>query len=384
MAENSGADGCDLSGDSREMRVLVVSKALISAAYREKLTHLARLGCDVYAVVPPHWQESGVQTFEGGEDGSYQVLVTPARWNGHFHLHYYPELARIVERLRPDVVHLDEEPYNVATFHGGRVSRRNGLPFLFFTWQNLNRRYPLPFSRMERWVYHAAAHAVAGSQAAASVLRCKGYPGPISVVPQFGVDEDDFSPGPVQARPFTVGFPNRLTPGKDPMLMLDALEMLPGEARLEVVGDGPLAGQLEREIVRRGLNGRVRVRARVPSADMPDVLRSMDVVVLPSRTTRRWKEQFGRVLVEAMACGVPVVGSASGEIPNIIGDAGLIVPEGNRGALAEAIRRVMCDHRLRSELATKGRLRALAHFTQRRVAEETYRAYRQAVGGAGS
>ena len=63
---------------------------------------------------------------------------------------------------------------------------------------------------------------------------------------------------------------------------------------------------------------------QIPSDQVAVEMRKLHALVLPSRTTPRWKEQFGRVLIEAMACGVPPVGSDSGEIPHVIDDAGLV------------------------------------------------------------
>jgi len=100
------------------------------------------------------------------------------------------------------------------------------------------------------------------------------------------------------------------------------------------------------------------------------------VLVVPSRTRPNWKEQFGRVIVEAMACGVPVIGSSSGAIPDVIGDAGLIVPEGDRAALAGALRGLMSDPDRRRDLAERGRARVLARYTQAQVAAQTVDVYR--------
>ncbi|RPI51817.1 MAG: glycosyltransferase, partial [Chloroflexi bacterium] len=104
--------------------------------------------------------------------------------------------------------------------------------------------------------------------------------------------------------------------------------------------------------------------------------RQLDVLVVPSRTRPNWKEQFGRVAVEAMACGVPVVGSDSGEIPHVLGDAGLIFAEDDVAALGGHLVRLMQDAGLRAELAGKGRRRVLEHYTQARVAADTYEVYR--------
>jgi len=98
---------------------------------------------------------------------------------------------------------------------------------------------------------------------------------------------------------------------------------------------------------------------------------------LPSLTRPNWKEQFGRVLIEAMACGVPVIGSDSGEIPNVIGDAGLIFPEGDIVALRDSIARMLADPERRARYAEAGRQRVLAEFTQAQIAAATVRVYRE-------
>jgi glycosyltransferase involved in cell wall biosynthesis len=99
------------------------------------------------------------------------------------------------------------------------------------------------------------------------------------------------------------------------------------------------------------------------------------MLVLPSLSRPNWVEQFGRVLIEAMACGVPVVGSASGEIPWVIGDAGVLFPEGDIEALAQALQELIDDEGRRAQLAEKGRARVLGQFTQAQVAEATARVY---------
>jgi glycosyltransferase involved in cell wall biosynthesis len=117
---------------------------------------------------------------------------------------------------------------------------------------------------------------------------------------------------------------------------------------------------------------------------MPDVMRTFDVLVGPSLTTARWKEQFGRMLVEAMACGVPVIGSDSGEIPRVIDACGLVVPEGDAAALRLALEQLQGDRTLRGRLGRAGRQRVLEHFTQEAVAVRTVDAYRRLLGGRSS
>ena len=367
------------------MRVMMVSKALVVAAYRQKLAELARLGVEVTAVVPPSWRDGGfTRAFEEAADaGGYQIVLTPVRFNGHFHVHYYPELPQLLRQWRPDLLHIDEEPYNVATFLGALTAKRQGTPSLFFSWQNLLRHYPPPFSAMERAVFCWSRYAIAGSEEVEAVLRARGYSGPLSVVPQFGVDVERFHPATEVHEGFNIGFLNRLTPGKAPHLAVEAFRRLPRDARLWIVGDGPLRSRIDAAIQDGGIGARVVLRNTVTSCEMPELIRHMDAVILPSVTTSSWKEQFGRVLVEAMACGVPVVGSTSGEIPRVVGDAGLIVPEGDVNALAGALQQLYDNRDLCAQLGRRGRARVLERYTHARIAEGTYAAYSRALSSSG-
>ena len=363
------------------MRVLMVSKALVVGAYQRKLELLARQpDVELTCVVPPAW---GSQRLERAFLDGYRLFVAPIRFDGNFHLHHYPTLGKIIRANRPDLVHIDEEPYNLATFLALRSARAAGARGLFFTWQNLDRRYPPPFAWMERYVLDRSRYAIAGNAEAVGVLRRKGYRGPASVIPQFGVDPDRFSPGDGPrdpTRPFTIGFVGRFEEEKGLFVLLDALAELTGDWRLRLVGGGPLGDGLGAYAERIGIGGRVSIEPGVPSLQVPSVMRDLDVLVLPSLTRPNWKEQFGRVLVEAMACVVPVVGSDSGEIPNVIGDGGLVVPEGDAAALRAALARLMDDGELHAALAARGRRRVLARYTHQHIAEQTAQAYRAATG----
>jgi glycosyltransferase involved in cell wall biosynthesis len=367
------------------MHVLIVSKILVVAAYRRKLEEIAaQPGIRrLVAVTAPAWHEPGGRRviFESSpSQRGYELRVEPIRFNGSFHLFYWPTLGRVLREVRPDVVHLDEEPYNLATALGTRLARRAGARSVFFTWQNLLRRYPPPFSWFERYVFVHSAAAIAGNAEAVRVLRKKGYQGAVEIIPQFGVDPDTFSPGPACARDApTIGLISRLVEEKGILVLLDALATLPGAWRLHVVGSGPLAARARRRATTLGIADRIIWEPGLPSDQIPDRLRSFSILVQPSLTRRHWKEQFGRALVEAMACGVPVIGSSSGEIPQVIGDAGLVVPEGDPAALREAMACLLKNAELRAELGKRGRARVLERYTQRRIAERTVAVYQSVI-----
>jgi glycosyltransferase involved in cell wall biosynthesis len=163
-------------------------------------------------------------------------------------------------------------------------------------------------------------------------------------------------------------------------LLLEALSGLEGTWRAYILGSGPEREALRSQAQSLRLANRVSFDEQIPSGQMPAYYHQLDALVVPSRTRPNWKEQFGRVIVEAMACGVPVIGSDSGEIPNVIGDAGLIFPEDRVEVLRAHLARLLGDPSLQEELARRGRERVLARYTQAQVAAQTYRAYRAVLG----
>ena len=368
------------------VRVVMLSKALVVGSYQTKLEALAAYpDIDLVALVPRYWNEGGRRVgLERVHAQGYELRELPVCLNGSFHGHFYPTLRSALRELTPDLVHIDEEPYNLATYLAARASRAVGARCLFFAWQNLLRHYPWPFAGMERYVYRAVDGAIAGNAAAVDVLRAKGYAGLVAVIPQFGVDPELFAPPATRRHsgPTVIGYAGRLVPEKGLWVLLEAVERLAGDWELRLIGQGPLEDALRGRIAQRGIEDRVRLVGRVSSGDMPRHLAELDILALPSLTRPNWAEQFGRVLVEAMSCEVAVVGSDSGEIPRVIGDAGLVVPEGDPAALCAALQRLIDDAGLRRSLAAKGRERVLAHYTQAHIAAETASVYRQICGKA--
>jgi glycosyltransferase involved in cell wall biosynthesis len=364
----------------------MISKACLIGSYQTKLEQMARLpDVELTVAVPPYWREAGhTTTLERAHTVGYDLVVESIALNGHFHLHFYPRLGRRIRSVAPDIVHIDEEPYNLATFHAMVLARHHGARTLWFTWQNLNRRYPLPFRLIENYCLGRTDYAIAGSEGAAEVWRAKGFTGPLAVIPQFGVSADTFvprRPRQNQGQRFVVGYAGRLVPEKGLALLLEAMAQLGGEWRLVVAGAGPQRSRLETAARRLAVDTKVSFYGYLPSTRMPAYYRELDVLVVPSLSLPNWVEQFGRVLVEAMASGVPVIGSDCGEIPRVIGDAGLVFPEGDIVALTDHLRRLQHDLSLWNELARKGAERVQASFTQDRVARRTVDLYRQLIAG---
>ena len=196
-------------------------------------------------------------------------------------------------------------------------------------------------------------------------MKRKGFQKPVQVIPQMGIDVTQFYPPerpPVPA-PFVIGYAGRIAEEKGLRTLFGSVGQLPGEWELRLIGAGPLSAELQRIADAAGWAGRLRWLGFVPRHTLPDQYRQMHTLVLPSQTTPRWKEQFGRVLIEAMACGVPVVGSSSGAIPEVIGDAGLVFPEGDAQALRRHLVALIEDAAYRQELSARAVRRVQDRFT---------------------
>jgi glycosyltransferase involved in cell wall biosynthesis len=233
---------------------------------------------------------------------------------------------------------------------------------------------------MESSVLNNADFAIMGNRESVSVWQGKGYKGPYEIIPQFGVSINRFKRQEqrTRGREFVIGTAGRrLVREKGIGLIIKSVAGLSGAWQLRIAGEGPERHALEQLSADFGLGHQVYFDGLISSEDMPAYLNQLDALVLASRTMPNWKEQFGRVLIEAMACEVPVIGSDSGEIPNVIGPAGLIFPEDDAEALRKLIQSLMDDEKGRIELSKSGLQRVLANFTQGKVADKTVSVYRK-------
>lgn len=366
------------------MRVAVISKTFVFDAAQRQLELIAsQPGMELTLITPPEWHsdDGRVLPFVRRFTTGYTVRELPVLFNGRYHFYVYRGLRQVLREFAPDLVHIDEEPYNPAAAQAQRAAERLGARTIFIALQNLLRNYPPPYSLLEQYNYRHTAHIVACNDAAGKVLRQKGYRGPLSVFPVYGVDPALYVPES-RAQPretFVVGYLGRLVMYKGLGVLIEALAGLPARCQLRLVGSGPDEAALRRLAQERGVAERVEFAPAVATTEVPRVLAGMDVLALPSLTQPNWMEQFGRVLIEAMACGVPVVGSDSGEIPHVVGDAGMITPEGNVDALRAALARLYEDPATWTRLAHAGRERVLAQYTQEQVARKMGAVYQQAM-----
>lgn len=267
----------------------------------------------------------------------------------------YEGLAAVMRSRRFDVILVENEPWAAICWQARlwkSLLQRHAL-FGEFTWENVER--PSWKGAVLAAIYRAMTMTtdfiIAGNKAAAKLVQKRGaLKENVLVAPQFGVDPASHQPASpkerrqlrqrqkLPAEAFIIGYCGRLTEEKGLKELLQACDRLP-DVHLAILGSGMLSTWLKEQQPSRPWLHLLPPR---PHFEIPDFLRTLDVFVLASKPVRTmemcWEEQFGHVLIEAMACGAATFGSSSGAIPEVIGHDEAIFPHGDAEALEHLLR----------------------------------------------
>ncbi|MGB7381001.1 MAG: hormogonium polysaccharide biosynthesis glycosyltransferase HpsO, partial [Rivularia sp. (in: cyanobacteria)] len=372
----------------------------------EKLRALSRLESDieVTVVVPKKWRPGGVQNkiieTEYRDEGNFRIVpVSNFSQNHQGLLTFGSDLISLLGKFRPNIIHVEQGSRGLAYAQMITLNALLGLRAknVFFTWWNLPYNLKFPVSILENYNLDNSHGIISGNQDGAEILRDRGYEGPIKVMPQLGVDESLFTPkdqpelaAKVGLEPgeFVIGFVGRFVPEKGIMTLIDALVKIKDKSwKFLLLGRGELKDEILQKSEEKGIKDRIILIESVPHDQVADYINLMSTLILPSETTYKfktltsvgWKEQFGHVIIEAMACKVPVIGSDSGEIPHVIGDAGLIFPEGNVEELANRLEQLIDNTDLTENLAQMGYAKAMAQYTNIALAKQQLEFYQKLV-----
>lgn len=374
------------------LRVVSISHSAVrTGAARMRYEALASdPGLDLTLVVPELWHEYGQPEPAEPSRTPLKVVIQPVRLTrggpAKWYLHHYPKLRRLLATLRPDVIHLWEEPWSVVALQAVRLRDQilPGAALLLETDQNILRRLPPGFEQIRRYTLARTDLLVARGEEALAVSRASGFNGPHAFV-EYGINEQVFYPRnraelrSAHSERLRLGYVGRLVPEKGLDDVLRAMQRCPAPVELSLLGTGPEKAALLARAQGLGLADRVHLLDPRSPEGVAEFISSLDALVLMSRTTRTWKEQFGRVIMEAHACGVPVIGSNSGSIPKIVGDGGWIVPEGDAAGLATLLEQLAGT---RDQLAAKGesgRVSAMQRFSNTAISGDLRRAWVEAA-----
>jgi len=364
----------------RPPRLLSISHSYCVGLNRRLPDAIARTGeWEVTAVSPSNFRgDFGRHTLQACPEEACRVEGVQVYGARRVHTMIYGAPLRKLLRQPWDLVHCWEEPY-VAAAAQVAAWIPAGVPLVFATFQNIDKRYPPPFAWFERYALGRANGVIAFGATALEVLRRRRRGAFTAQMIPPGVDVDRFVPDAGARQRVrralgwsddvpVVGFLGRFVAEKGVAMLTDALDRVDGPWRALLVGAGPGEPALRSWAAR--YRDRVAIVTNVQHDDVPAHLNAMDVLCAPSRTTPRWREQFGRMLIEAFACGVPVIASDSGEIPFVVADAGIIVSEADGDGWRREIARAIQDTGLRAQLSARGRRRALDVYDWKVIARQ--------------
>lgn len=378
------------------MKVLIIYHAGAMQNARQIYHELAQAGDIELTVIAPQalqtesiYDHAGWLRIKHEENGSgYRLFPVPLRNPSNYGRGFeIKNLQRLIRQIQPDIIHVLDEAYSNYLFQvvWQRLIAAPHSKVLFYGFENLPLRlgwrsapWKLTWARM--------AGGVTANSEAIENLRRGGFPKCLPLERIFwGISTEIFKPMDKLILKkdlnldceYIMGFIGRFISEKGLRVLQATICYLPNNVHCLIIGSGPMREELERWSEMFELKGRIHLYHVMPQDTLAKYINCMDVLVVPSLTLPHWKEQYGRVSAEAMACGVPVVGSDSGAIPEIIGTAGLIVQEGNSEALAEAVRTVIFNREARERFRQHGLQRAHQELSVKAMAERLLDFYRR-------
>ena len=380
------------------MKILVASHTYIVDLNCEKLRNLVKLeaNIEVTVVVPKRWRPGGVQNkniieSQFRQEGNFRVVpISNFSQNNQPLLTFGADIISLLKDFSPDIIQVEQGAKSLGYAQFITLNRLLRLKSknVFFTWWNLPYTNKFPITWLETYNLNNTDGLISGNQDGVDILREHGYQGKAKVMPQLGVDEVLFSPSSqpelaqelgIKSDQFIIGFVGRFVEEKGILTLIKAVSYLKNLPwKLLLLGRGFLQETILKLAKQAGIEDKIILIESVPHAQVFRYINLMNTLVLPSETTYKiktltavgWKEQFGHVLIEAMTCKVPVIGSDSGEIPHVIGDSGLIFAEGNAEALRDCLLKLMQNRDLAENLARKGYERGMTKYTNQALAKE--------------
>ena len=369
------------------MKILYVGHTYTVRANHAKIAALAKLpGVEITLVTPQGWRgplyANKTDKFDNALAPNVDHRIVHAFFLGKEGAYTFsPSIFSLIAKIKPDIVHVEQGAYALSYSQillGLKLFSPRSLA-LFFTWWNLPYRLHGIKKMAQAFNLSHSTSAIAGNEAAKLILLNQGFAKPVYVLPQLGIDLNAYSHLPAKnvriSESFTIGYAGRITEEKGVLDLVRAASLMKKKMQVSLyfVGAGDALDEVKNEAAKNGIP--LIHHPAVKNDELPQHLAIMDLLVLPSHTTPEWVEQFGHILIEAMAAGVPVIGSSSGEIPNVIGNAGLVFSESNTTELAKCLDFLQSNEPERKRYIEAGRNRVEANFSNEKIAEMQMQIY---------
>lgn len=392
-----------------KLNLVIISHAYVYAPYRAKIEALANYSdLNITLITPEFGLEGGGQkVYATPYEGKYYKHITLSGFfTGKLNFFVLKNLRKNLQSLNPDVILLEEEYWTQIAAQVSYIKQKF-LPktkLLLLSCENMchiwESEAKSPYQKIRYASFHLLEKFIIPKldglvfqlpevwqdfEQRMLALKFRGLKG---TFPQLGVDYERFAkPTPaskieeirnnlhIKAEDFVYGYIGRLTPEKgiEDMIYAFAGWHKPN-TRVLIIGNGSdeYISHLNALIDKLNLNHIINILPAIKFDDIPAYFQLLDISILLSHTTPIWKEQFGRVLVESMATGTPVIGSDSGAIPLVVGDTGYIVPEKDILAIKEALIDAYTNKSKCMKLSKLAKARSKKEFSYQAIAKKTY------------
>ena len=353
-----GDSGCYLSS----VRVLVLSHHALDPANRQKLRELAGNGWEITLATPG-----------GDADMDGPIRLSPVAVTGSVELpdtlQYKPRaLKRLLSDLRPALVHVELEPGTQGASALVHEALKLEIPSVVFSWESLPKKRGYFEERRYRRTLSEVSGVIGGNRLAENILAEAAPNVPAMALPQQGIVAPPMPDRP-STEALTMATVGRLVPERGVDRLLRACGQLMGPWSLLVAGTGPEQESLEDLAQKLGLASRIRWLGPIARNEIMALWRDVDVIVSTSRSTETWVERHSTVVLEAMAHGVAPVVSNNGALPELVGEAGIVVSSDEE--LLIALQELVMDHERRALLGQAGRKRVLDYYVDAAIARTT-------------
>lgn len=233
------------------------------------------------------------------------------------------------------------------------------------------------FPTIAKWTFKSADKIICYTKSEKSLLEKLSIDSDKIIVIHNGIDTEVFVPCKNEKINNRILWIGRFTPGKGVKYLINAFEILVKSypsLKLLLIGDGPQKKDIEYKIQYLGLSKNIDVKEFVPNSELPEIYQNSDVFVLPSLN-----EGIPRTMLEAMACGIPIVCTELPQLANIVDGCGLLVPKNNSQALAESISKIMSNRNLAQKFGSNGRAKIVDNYSWEDTVKKTIRLYEELI-----
>lgn len=369
-------------------KIAVFSHSSVLEVNRDLYYQLsAQFQADVRIVTPSSWKGDLIRNLECQQQQpceNLKVIKVPIHFSGNGSFFFYRDkLKKVLAHWEPDLIFIDEEPWSLNCLQVSLAFPK--VAKLIYTKQNLRKRLPPPFGLIQKYNFKNASKCFSVSDEVTDVLKWKGFQKTIELLPHSFDPKRFHKLDPSEAQStrqglgihkdaLLIGYFGRLEPEKGILDLLSAIDRVKSkcdarQVHFLIVGNGSLSEPVE---TKAKTTDSVTYLPAIPHDLVGTTMGCIDVLSLPSKTARNWKEQFGRVLVEAMACGAATLGSDSGEIPRLIhrSGGGVTFPEGDPQELADCILKLLEQPKKLEQLKVNGNAYVHQYLTHAAVANK--------------